>query len=225
MYAQILDDSTFVDLYSLPSLWEGADGSTILNFHLLDPQEIINIGKIYPLEIINGTYDTTQFTQGEPEYLVLEDRIIKTFSLIPIPVPELFATMKANKATYIYDSFTEAFLKGYYCPTVGIKLDSRPSDLANMQMLLLKFTRSQVKIDKIVDPTIQAGAQAQLDASIDALMIKDFNNEFHHIDLVGLDNLIGDLIDYGLYLYQHKWALQDAVNNATTIAELNNIRW
>jgi hypothetical protein len=225
MYAIIHDDNTITDIYSLPTIWEKENGSTVLNFHLLSDTKRIDVAQIYPLEIINGTFDSSHYTQGEPEYTILPDRIIKTYPLIHIPNEVLLEAARVNKTNYVYNAFTEAFLKGYLCPTVGIKLDSRPSDLANMQMLLLKFTRSQVKIDKITNPMIQAGAQAQLDAAIAALQIKDFDNNFHHVNLEMLDNLIGDLIDYGLYLYQHKWLLQDQVNNATTIQQLNAISW
>ena len=54
---------------------------------------------------------------------------------------------------------------------------------------------------------------------------KDYNNEFHDLSKEQVEVLKREIIAYGLAVYQKKWSLEEAIKNATTVEELEVVKW
>lgn len=54
---------------------------------------------------------------------------------------------------------------------------------------------------------------------------RDYNNEFHNLEKEQVEVLKREIIAYGLSTYQKKWDLEEAVKNAETQEEVENIKW
>ena len=54
---------------------------------------------------------------------------------------------------------------------------------------------------------------------------RDYNNSFHELSKEQAEVLKKEIIAYGLAVYQKKWDLEEAVKNATTIEEVEVIKW
>ncbi|MFV0626345.1 MAG: DUF4376 domain-containing protein [Alphaproteobacteria bacterium] len=54
---------------------------------------------------------------------------------------------------------------------------------------------------------------------------RDYDNEFHDLTKEQAETLKKEIIAYGLAVYQKKWELEVAIKNATTIEEVEVIKW
>ena len=64
-----------------------------------------------------------------------------------------------------------------------------------------------------------------VEQSLSEVTFRCFDNSFVQITLEDLGKLISELRLYSLSLYQKKWALEEAINKATTKEELDLIQW
>lgn len=55
--------------------------------------------------------------------------------------------------------------------------------------------------------------------------IRDYHNQFHSVTVVELSEIIGELVDFGLGLYQRKWDREQAIEAATTVEAVESINW
>ena len=230
MYAKINDDNTYTDLYVIPNTWTSPDGSTIMNFSFLPSEDIITIAKIYPLTIINETYDSNQFTQSEPLYQVTSDSIIKRYTLTKIDDTIIFNKVKLTKLNEINSAFNNAPKLGYICPSVNIKMDCDRSDIENMNYLIdsLNFSSEQIESMPKTTPeeiTAYNTARTAMDTQLANIIIKDFDNGYHSVTLDQVKTIKMDMINYGLWLYQHKWEKLSALDTATTKEQVYAIQW
>lgn len=76
----------------------------------------------------------------------------------------------------------------------------------------------------------EADADEKANADVNGLVIKgqpavfmDAHNQAHELTLDQLKTLQSEIIDSASYGYQKKWAYRDAINNATTVEDLNAI--
>lgn len=73
--------------YSLPKVGILKDGSTVSGYHLLD-EEILKDEGWLPLEDIQPEYnEETQYLVHDG-YEILEDKVIKKYSIVDIPEPQ-----------------------------------------------------------------------------------------------------------------------------------------
>ena len=126
----------------------------------------------------------------------------------PKPTKEQLETawvdvVKDMHISLVKDWFSESFEKGFTCPSSGIKMDCRREDLYNLTNLRdYMTTNNQTNVT-----------------------IRDLNNNFHNITMEQLNFLITSLIGYGLWLYQHKWELEEIIKSKTSINEIEQIIW
>lgn len=55
--------------------------------------------------------------------------------------------------------------------------------------------------------------------------IRDRRNQYHDVTVVELSGIIGELVDYGLGLYQRKWQMEAAIDAATTVEDVEAVAW
>lgn len=55
--------------------------------------------------------------------------------------------------------------------------------------------------------------------------IRDFDNQFHGVSEEELTGIIGELTDFGLSLYQHKWELENMIDAAETVEAVELVNW
>ena len=55
--------------------------------------------------------------------------------------------------------------------------------------------------------------------------IRDRRNEYHDVTVDELSGIIGELVDFGLGLYQRKWELEAAIDAATTVEGVEAVMW
>lgn len=105
-----------------------------------------------------------------------------------------------------YKEISDAFILqpslGYTC-RMGFKVDSTREDLKNYQDLLYYMQNNNINF---MDIRINDGA-------------------LRNTSIMELRIIVNELIAYGLYLYQYKWELEQAVDAATTVEEINAISW
>ena len=54
---------------------------------------------------------------------------------------------------------------------------------------------------------------------------RDYDNDFHELSKEQAEVLKKEIIAYGLSVYQKKWTLQQTVENATTVEEVEAVSW
>lgn len=67
--------------------------------------------------------------------------------------------------------------------------------------------------------------QSMENAGTSSIAFRDYDNIFHTLTLEQVKILQIDIVNKGLYIYQHKWDLQTLVESAQTIAEVEGIIW
>ena len=121
---------------------------------------------------------------------------------------ELFIKIKSAKINEIISTFENELQTGHFLSTsLGIEVDCRRSssknDKQNVEGLISNMTRkNKTKINYVgyteICPNV---TQAQL------------------------TELVAEMEDYVLGLYEKKWVLQTQIENASTIDEVKNINW
>jgi|SRR5271157_1797423 len=122
-------------------------------------------------------------------------------------------TLKLNynkqlKKDFIKESFLLQFDLGFTSPTLNIKVDCRrnldSNDLQNYQALYEHMVAN----------------------SIPSINIRLFDNTMSDaLTQAQIHTLIFELIGYGLYLYNKKWQLENAIDACTTQAQLDALEW
>lgn len=213
MYALVRDNVIIEKRNVLQGVFEG-----ITNIETMDDAALKEIGWLPIVESAPlNMYGHQEFTT---EYTITENAVIANYIVINKPVSAIREVIKIK----IKNSFQQAFSKGYICPSVNIKMDCTPNDHNNMITLLEKFRREQVKVDNLPEE-YKADAQAQLDVAKANITIRDFNNDYHTLNISDIDKIVGDFIDYGLYLYQHKWDLENEINELENIDAIMSVQW
>jgi len=124
----------------------------------------------------------------------------------PAPIPKTLEEHRLEKVADIKSIFQSKFSEGYTTQglTSNFKIDCGRDDKENLESLLQRMRR----------------------LNIATTTIKDYNNEFHSdIWVTDLELIINELIDYGLWLYQHKWEKEEEIAAATTKEEIAAIQW
>ena len=57
------------------------------------------------------------------------------------------------------------------------------------------------------------------------VLFRDYDNDFHELSKEQAEILKREIIAYGLYVYQKKWTLQQTVENATTVEDVEAVVW
>lgn len=87
--------------------------------------------------------------------------------------------------------------------SLGLKVDCDRMDLENFQVLLESCNRKGL-----------AGATIRL-----------HDNTFAEVTVEDLQTIINEIQEYGLSLYQRKWAKESAIEQAATEAQIKAITW
>ena len=87
--------------------------------------------------------------------------------------------------------------------SIGLKVNSDRLDKDNMQELLDYCTRMDVS----------------------SVTIRLYDNSFTDVSIADLQIIINEIQEFGLGLYQHKWAKETAIDAATSAAEILSITW
>ena len=114
------------------------------------------------------------------------------------------AALKAVQASRIRDGFDMAPLNGLMT-TSGIQVDAQRDDIDNLTRLR--------------DRLLQTGTTST------TTTIRDYTNQFHTVTIAQLTEIIGELVDFGLGLYSHKWSLEQTLAAATTSDEVQAVVW
>lgn len=118
-----------------------------------------------------------------------------------------FEVYKSIKRKEIRKSFEKLFRNSvFYSETIGIDVDCRRSDtkndLQNCQILYNYMNRNSVEVIEYVG-----------------------HNDSVDITIEQLQDLIIEMENYGLNLYNYKWVLESDIEAATTIKQLELIEW
>lgn len=110
-------------------------------------------------------------------------------------------TVQKNRIKHLFNRAPE-----YGCAvSAGYILDSSREDIDNLARLR--------------DRLIETGTTST------TTLIRDKNNQFHQVTVAELSEIIGELIDFGLGLYSKKWQLEELIEAAATVEEVNAINW
>ena len=122
----------------------------------------------------------------------------------PISEEQLLENAKYQKKNIIKSIFLGQPKSGYIVSS-GFKMDCNRDDIDNLSLLLKRTIDSG-------DTTTTAN-------------IRDFDNQFHQVTIGELSDIINELVDYGLYLFNHKWEKEVEIEAAQTVEEVNDIVW
>ena len=159
------------------------------------------IQKAYPSAILDE--DFTVRDDGAGAYI----KTWNTSKLGPKPIVSYLEGFqieveREDRIQYILEKFEEAFTLGYLC-SCGIKMDCGRIDLENME-----------RLHKYLLSTGQTET-----------MIRSFDDSFHYATIQMIDQIVMELIGYGLWLYQWKWVKEEEVLRATSIEEILAVEW
>lgn len=90
-----------------------------------------------------------------------------------------------------------------YTTSVGYLMDSAREDIDNLARLR--------------DRLLETGASGAT--------IRDKCNQYHDVTVAELSAVVGELVDFGLGLYQRKWELEAAIDAATTVEDVEAVAW
>lgn len=112
-------------------------------------------------------------------------------------------SLKAAKLAEINAAFEEAEKNGHVLLSLGFEVDANETANRNVEGLI-----------KVLSAR-----------GISETYFCDYNNTMQAVTLEQLKTMQLEIIGYGQELYGKKWALRDAVNNATTADEVNAVCW
>jgi len=118
---------------------------------------------------------------------------------------EKYREQKAQEITWAFD--TELSEGKFLSQALGIEVDCRRSsnknDKQNVEGLINHMVRN----------------------SITEITYVGYDSVKENVTKVMLENLVGEMEDCALGLYNRKWQLETAVKQAKTVGELENIKW
>lgn len=176
----------------------------------------------YTKKVVTGPFGTTyDFTPADTKYTALgtvEDKsyvLIEDVSALPEQSAEInfvedtlpsaiFDSLKDNKQAELSEYSSQ--FDDYKCNLLFVK--SSLGFTANADI------RSQTNIQGLISQFSTATATVQY---------KDYDNVMHKLTKAKLETLLSECVANALALYQQKWTLQNAIETATTMDELDAI--
>lgn len=113
-------------------------------------------------------------------------------------------TAKAVQKSRIKAEFNKAPLSGCMLKA-GYVMDCEREDIDNLSRLLTRLKETG---------TTTSTAQ-----------IRDKTNQFHTVTIADLSVIVGEMIDFGLALYQRKWDREKMIDACTTVQAVEAIAW
>lgn len=133
----------------------------------------------------------------------LLDRNIIKYNPEVVEVVKTLDEVKTRKLLEIKSTMSEILNEGYITPSKQIKVDIRPSDMAN-------WVSNQVLMDK---------------AGLIETTVRDYDNVSHVVTAAEYTVMAMEIGAKVTGVYNTKWQLQNSVNDATTISEVDAIYW
>ena len=131
-----------------------------------------------------------------------EGKILKVvddeFVLKDYPIKSL-EQMKTAKLSEIKQAFNQEKESGHTTSSLGFEVDATRRSKDDIESLLY--------VDMF------------------PVHFRDYNNSFHELSKEQTQSLKREIIAYGLASYQKKWELEEAIKNATTIEEVEAVKW
>jgi hypothetical protein len=121
---------------------------------------------------------------------------------IVVDIERELVQFKKDKKAEIKSEFLNEQKTGHFTCSLGFDIDANDEALRNINSL----------IDYLPDDTTE-------------IQFRDYNNTFHTLTKPDLIKIKKEMITYGLSLYQKKWQLEQQIEQATTIEEVENIKW
>jgi len=109
---------------------------------------------------------------------------------------------KRKKKQEIKQAFLDTLSNGYIT-SIGIKIDSKLSDLQNLEIGL-----SYAKLKNL--STIQ---------------LRDYYNKLHSVDISTFEQIITELKQFIIDCLEKKWKLQKEVDDSNDIESIKSIKW
>lgn len=109
--------------------------------------------------------------------------------------------LKERKVSEVKSKFTDEQANRVFTCSLGFKVNNR---------------RSGGNFDK-------DNVQSLIDLGVTPIQFRDADNQFHSLTTEQLETLKNEMIQDGLGLYQQKWDLENTINNATTLEDLENL--
>lgn len=122
----------------------------------------------------------------------------RRFQITANPEPSL-EEVRASKLAELTSKFEDASFTAHCLSSIGFVIDANPTSNRDITGVL-------VVMDD--ESTTQ---------------FCDYYNEFHTVTKAEMQTIQREIILNGQYLYQQKWTYRDAINSATTIAEIEAI--
>ena len=121
-----------------------------------------------------------------------------------MPEVDLLATAKQVQKGRIRASFDRAPDAG--CEVSGgFVMDAKREDIDNLSRLR--------------DRLLETGTTST------TTQIRDKANQFHIVTVGELSTIVGELVDFGLGLYERKWQMEQTIDACTTIEEVEAVVW
>ena len=156
-------------------------------------------------------FETQNFDVNSPD-LIIYDNKQEQFRLKT--ETELVNEQKQIKLQQVSKTFEDTIANGYFfSQSLQIEVDCRRSstknDLENVKNLIEAFIETNRETLDIYR----------------GYTVPDTGETYyaHNVTLNQLKQLKLEMIQYGENLYRRKWSLEDLINNAQTLEELNNI--
>ena len=121
---------------------------------------------------------------------------------------ELFIKIKLTKINEIITAFDKELEGGHFMSaSLGIEVDCRRSDRKNDKQNVEGLISNMVRNSKA---TVNYVGYSEIKTGVTKTQ---------------LEELVAEMEDHVLGLYEKKWLKQDEINNASTIEEVININW
>lgn len=122
----------------------------------------------------------------------------RCFQITATPEPTL-EEVRASKLAELSSKFEDASLTAHCLSSLGFEIDANPTSERDITGVLV-----------VMDDT-------------STTLFCDYYNEFHEVTKAQMQTIQREIILNGQHLYTQKWALRDAINQATTISEIEAI--
>ncbi len=121
-----------------------------------------------------------------------------------MPEVDLLATAKAVQKGRIRAALDRAPVAGCVV-TGGFVMDAKREDIDNLTRLR--------------DRMLETGTTST------TVQIRDKANQFHTLTVAELSTVVGEMVDFGLGLYSHKWQREQDIDACATIEEVEAVTW
>lgn len=121
-----------------------------------------------------------------------------------MPEVDLLATAKQVQKSRIRVAFERAPEAGREV-SGGFVMDCKREDIDNLARLR----------DRMLETATTS----------DTVQIRDKSNQFHTVTVGELATIVGEMVDFGLGLYNHKWQREQEIEAATSVEAVEAINW